>query len=44
MFQAMRLSGLARSKTSIGEIVNLMSVDAQKVIDKNIKTTRGYEF
>ena len=31
--QAMRLSGAARKNTTVGEIVNLMSVDSQKLQD-----------
>ena len=32
-FQALKLSGSAKKTTTVGEIVNLMSVDAQKVQD-----------
>ena len=30
-FQALRLSGSAKKATTVGEILNLMSVDAQKL-------------
>lgn len=33
MFQALRLAGAAKKSTSVGEIVNLMAVDSQKVQD-----------
>ena len=33
IFQALKLSGSAKRATTVGEIVNLMSVDAQKVQD-----------
>ena len=32
-FQALRLSNASRRTTTVGEIVNLMSVDAQKIHD-----------
>ena len=33
LFQALKLSNSARKETTVGEIVNLMSVDAQKIHD-----------
>lgn len=36
LFQALRLTGSSRGETTVGEIVNLMSVDAQKLQDTPI--------
>jgi len=33
MFQALRLSNASRKESTVGEIVNLMSVDAQRFMD-----------
>ena len=33
MFQALRLSSAARSGSTVGEIVNLMAVDAQRLME-----------
>ena len=32
MFQSLRLSNAARKTTTVGEIVNLMSVDTEKIV------------
>lgn len=33
LFQALRISSSARKESTVGEIVNLMSVDAQRFMD-----------
>ena len=33
MYQSLRLSSAARKQTTVGEVVNLMSVDAQRLQD-----------
>ena len=42
-FQALRLAGAAKKTTTAGEIVNLMAVDAQKLLDACAWSTFLYQ-